>query len=176
MDTVLTNQFNLWTYSFNFYDSTQKITGNIPGFTGTSGWIYSEYHWDWLCVKPPRSSFLDTVWLRFNFISDSLNTTKDGWMIDDIRFQADFCSDIPNIVLNKSISIYPNPHTGPFKITIDRRVDNGRISIFNLLGEKVYSDNFAGDELIINQMMTEGIYFVQVTGDNNIWSGRIIKE
>ena len=53
VDTVLTHQFNFYTYSINFYDSTQQITGNIPAFTGTSDWIYSEYHFDLLCVEPP---------------------------------------------------------------------------------------------------------------------------
>jgi hypothetical protein len=79
-------------YPINFYDSTQIITGDIPAFTGHSGWVYSEYQWNCYCVTHPRMLWPDTVLFRFNFRSDSLSTTKDGWMIDDISFQTDICS------------------------------------------------------------------------------------
>jgi len=67
----------------NMYDSSQKLFNGMPGFSGkTNGWITSSFHLVWFVkIFGP----LDSVMLRFHFISDSVAENKNGWMIDEVK-------------------------------------------------------------------------------------------
>src|ERR1035437_3950545 len=64
---------------------------NIKGFSGNSeGWKLSSLLW-----SPCRGQIADTlIWFKFVFNSDSIQTNKEGWMIDDISLQQNICEGI----------------------------------------------------------------------------------
>ncbi|MGB5419251.1 T9SS type A sorting domain-containing protein [Algibacter sp.] len=62
------------------------------------------------------------------------------------------------------ITIYPNPSTNSFTIKSDQK-DLEKLSIYNVLGVKVYTNNKIQNKLIINtkdHKMTSGLYFVVI--------------
>lgn len=84
----------------------------------------------------------------------------------------------PNIENN--ISIFPNPTTGSFTISID---DNGtekiQLNIFNVLGEKVYTSIFLtksgkySKEIKLDNIL-DGVYFVQIKINTKTYSQKLV--
>jgi len=69
---------------------------------------------------------------------------------------------INEITQLNSFFIYPNPATDFFTIHSDAELQNGQIEIFNLLGDKKYSDELNGTRKKINiQNFAQGVYFVK---------------
>ncbi|HKR03709.1 MAG TPA: T9SS type A sorting domain-containing protein [Bacteroidia bacterium] len=78
-----------------------------------------------------------------------------------------------------SVSIFPNPSNGEFTIDLKRMLnpssDGQRvISIYNMLGEKVYSTIINQQSSIINLNMPSGIYFLNLKTENNSISQKLI--
>ncbi|MDO9185394.1 MAG: T9SS type A sorting domain-containing protein [Bacteroidia bacterium] len=92
-------------------------------------------------------------------------------------------ASIKEIQTNASISVYPNPGNGKFKIQIDNGHDNYQLSIYNILGEKIYTSPLtplsnwrgAGGEVDLSQQ-PNGIYIVRVNGSKQSLNYRIIKQ
>lgn len=89
-------------------------------------------------------------------------------------------ASIKEIKTNASISVYPNPGTGKFKIQIDNgqlSMDNYQLSIYNILGEKIYQSEIQNQksEIDISQQ-PNGIYIVRVNGSKQSLNQRIIKQ
>ena len=80
--------------------------------------------------------------------------------------------DSINIQENTSIEIYPNPNTGTFTVLIEEGIDNGVLTITNMLGERILNYNINTDmkQLDLNINQNPGLYFVTI--ENN---GEIIK-
>src|SRR6185436_8217887 len=66
------------------------------------------------------------------------------------------------------IKIYPNPTNGEFTVSGLMFEVDGRIDVYNALGEKVYSDDFHGKEKTVNCKLNPGIYFVEVNGGKKV--------
>jgi len=68
---------------------------------------------------------------------------------------------------NYQLSIYPNPFSSQTSITFNEEQKNSTIKIVNVLGKEIKTMNFTGKQLIIEKgEMEEGIYFVQITDEN----------
>lgn len=66
--------------------------------------------------------------------------------------------------LNNSISVYPNPSSGIFVIKSERMIS--KISITNIIGEKIYSEPFMSAKSEIDfSRHPNGIYFIHITTD-----------
>lgn len=91
-------QFN----SENLYTTKDSLQGGEPGFSGQSNeWINTRFQIIWM--MPVKTDWIDTVMFRFSFISDSIQTNKDGWLIDDILVSvADLGSGFSEIELNQN--------------------------------------------------------------------------
>ena len=78
--------------------------------------------------------------------------------------------------LNSGITIYPNPSNGIFNLSFRNKelfAENAELNIFNSMGVKVYSENI-GKPLILNPGLANGIYFIQVRTEDNIFYKKII--
>lgn len=86
-----------------------------------------------------------------------------------------YCQDIVGIVdeniLNKRFSIFPNPTTGILKI--ESGIENCKVVIYNVLGEKIVSLQNQ-TEIDISKFST-GTYFLQIEIDNIIETHKILK-
>lgn len=72
--------------------------------------------------------------------------------------------------------VSPNPANDDFNISFSKNIKDGIVVLFNVMGEKVYSENFNGTQVIINCKLNEGIYFVRVTEGNDTLTQKIIKQ
>lgn len=92
----------------DFYDVTDTVeTLGQPGASGHSGdWIHSNLRVFYQNVQP----FPEYLGLRFLFASDSIETQKDGWAIDNFHFEFGHIG-IDEIDEQLGV-VYPNPTSG----------------------------------------------------------------
>ena len=95
-----------------YFEGLNKGGDFDPIITGNSyGWVQDQYVMQWhYAVKKGTTEAIypDSIMIRFNFVSDSIQGNRDGWMIDDIRLEKLGCNGIPNSE-NEHIGLYPNP-------------------------------------------------------------------
>jgi hypothetical protein len=129
---------NFGMYTNSFYDTVDTLYNGQPGFSGqTNGWKQASIQFPCFAVK---MGF--TFWVRFTFISDSIQTTNDGWMIDDIVIDnTGICSEVDELQNNKiSVSIYPNPISNSSVVTIKNGdIKNAVFEVFDVTGKRYFA-------------------------------------
>jgi hypothetical protein len=101
----------------------------------------------------------DTIRYRFTFISDSMQTNKDGLMFDNFHFE-DWAEGISEIQNDNLLFISPNPTSDELYIHRTNS-DTARLQILNYTGEILYDTfNFNG-ETIITRQLANGIYLLK---------------
>ena len=149
--------------------------------TGNPGPI--TYQWYFEGGSPSTSTATNpTVTYYYQGVYDVALTAKNDLFSDSVGFE-DYITVLPETKVKETttpevIKLYPNPTTG--KIFIDDIDDEDlQITIFNLLGKKVFdkifqqTDGFVEIDLSDNQ---EGIYFVKIESRNDYFSEKIIKK
>jgi hypothetical protein len=91
---------------------------------------------------------------------------------------------IENFVLNtneyaltqiKDIAIYPNPYSSHFSIMIPENETFQSLSVFDILGNQVYSTATFEEQFSINHL-AKGVYILTVATNNQKYSKKIVKE
>lgn len=140
-------------------DIVENFTGNID-----------DWKWFSICISGLLDSFpsADTIQYRFSFISDGNQTSKDGWIIDDLVIQ-DLTSGKNEININNSSICYPNPakrdivieyrtyKCGDFKLELYN--NNGQLILIKTL-------NIGIVVLDLNEYKN-GIYFYRIIDEKN---------
>ncbi len=166
-DTV--NYPDFFTYQ-NLYNADDTLKGGIHGFSGTSDeWIYTRIQWVW--EFPIKKIAPDNFIIRFNFISDEIQTNKDGWMIDNIVLSF---AKLPGSIAefdNQNIQIFPNPFDEFALIKIENTTSEPlNLSIYNSLGKEIrFIDNIITNEIQIEKKdLTSGMYYVELKNRTEI--------
>lgn len=143
----------------NLYSDADTLFNGEKGFSGrSSGWITTRFSWHAVLVKSAVTEIGDTMILRFNFISDNINTNKEGWMIDDIRLHSEYLgSAVKDIKASSLMKIYPNPSTGQFQVDVNSQ-KNMTFEICDLTGKILYSKDFSSTIQIDLKGLTAGLY------------------
>jgi hypothetical protein len=118
----------------------------------------------------------DPVYLRFVFSSDSLQTNKEGWMIDNLFLSMGCwcCLSIKESHQNNSILIVPNPVSDKMTITVTQKSD---LEILNIDGKLLEIINNVNKETIIDVKSFQcGVYILRAKTDKGIVIKRFIKE
>jgi hypothetical protein len=105
-------------YSYDFGGKDiQLANGQRSSFTGNGVNYYQNYlsiiFLNGIIAKP-EVGFEDPVYLRFTFSSDSIETNKPGWQIDDFKIFGVYPSGLEEAI--NPIFILPNPASGVFEI------------------------------------------------------------
>ncbi len=131
-----------------FYSTADSLTNSNVGFSGnSSGWKTSSILFPCFAIKKPFEYYL-----RFTFVSDSVQNSKDGWMIDEIIVDnSGACSNLTEQNILKAV-IFPNPSNTYATITLPngKYVHNGVLSIYNTIGGLIFKTPFIGDKLKFN--------------------------
>jgi hypothetical protein len=152
-------------HSENLYTYQNTLQGDGYGFSGNSGgWIYTRIQWVWGYIvkdQPP-----DTLMLRFHFISDSIQTNKDGWIIDNILISyADEGMGIKEAGVSPiKINVQPNPFDDFTSITFSPSVKEPlTLNLINSYGKIVREvEHITGNKLELRREgLLSGIYFIQ---------------
>ena len=107
------------------------------------------------------------------FGTDTLSNFYNDWY----KFYPDTLTAINELspVVN-SISVYPNPSDGEFTIVSSALIGQSLVEVYNVLGERVYSQFFTSGSLFHVDLGNQpsGMYVIKLTNYNSIAYNRII--
>lgn len=171
-DTVYPEATPSWD-NYNLYTEGNTLFNGEFGFSGRSdGWDTTIFSWHYIPVES-WDDIGDTMIVRFNFISDSIDSEKEGWMIDNIRlFEADLPGGIHNMDM-PGFNIYPIPAKERFVIVLPVRntgnyqnsLSDHIIEIYDLQGREVKKIKVSQRQKKINvgvEGWKKGVYFVHM--------------
>jgi hypothetical protein len=75
-----------------------------------------------------------------------------------------------------SFSLFPNPAKNTFTIKLNSQIKNAVLEIYNVLGEKVYSEAISHNLQTINFNFPSSIYFVKVGGVEKYFVQKLVVE
>lgn len=154
-------------------DITYNINwgGNKPVLSSsTNGWAaYNVSFYDWAksyrTNKYPYYLNPDTTLIRFTFLSDSVQTNKDGWIIDAFSLH-NRTESIQSLANNNLISIYPNPTSDYIYIKRNtQRTTDEAVSIYNIYGQEVLHTNNIPTNGYLTLNLASGIYTLRYAND-----------
>ena len=151
-------------FSNNFYPLSNTIASNSnkAGFTGTSGWIYSWF------IGPILGPL---VQYRFTFTSDSIDTQKNGWIIDDIS-TVGVMVGINEFESGAVVKLYPNPTSNLFAIEMKNPTQFVSAVVLDLKGKEF---DISTKPIIDLSKFENGIYLIKITTSLGICVKRVIK-
>lgn len=122
----------------NTQQSEEAIFGENPVFTDTTtSWQQISF---WLMYNfPVKNIFTEDLFIRFRLNSDSIPSSHDGWMIDDVYMGwFMFGSGIDESVQCNHVFIYPNPIVDVLHFTWEDCVFPVSIHCFDMVGKKIF--------------------------------------
>ncbi|WP_276133873.1 T9SS type A sorting domain-containing protein [Polluticoccus soli] len=107
----------------------------------------------------------DTFLYRFTFISDGVQTNKEGWMMDNFLFQ-DWVEGVKDLQNNHLVDVYPNPSSGDITIKNNSTRDHKSVvSIYNLQGQKAYRTENIPSNGQLHLDLPDGLYYLKYSAD-----------
>lgn len=164
--SISTDHGITWFYGDStFQDCYWSVDSIQTIFTGSSnGWRSFNYY---IPVPEPFSVIEgDTILYRFTFISDSIQTNKDGLMFDDLLIE-DFTESVSEIENDNLISISPNPAVDILSIHRTTAAAKSHLQIVTTNGQLVYDNfNYLGESIDTKQW-SNGIYVLKFSDSKN---------
>jgi hypothetical protein len=166
--------------SYQFYGfqpaNKDTINSNEYCFSGTDN-VWRDI---WLCIKPSVANMNDTLLFRFTFKSDSINTNKEGWMIDNFLAHKTIIHPVKEISEIDNIVVYPNITNGIVNIEMKKKADTDAIQnlqLFNSEGKLIetYGPNYTKVVLDISKHKA-GMYYLHVTINKKVSKFKILYE
>ena len=159
-------------YNFeNLYSEDDTLLNGIPAFSGNSnGWVHTKIQWIWAL---PVKRIEDTAMLRFHFISDSIETNQEGWMIDDIVVSTvDLGSGIDETVSNQvKMTLSPNPTVAQTRVSFERlQGNNHELRVYDSMGKLVEQHVRMDKQGLILQTENwkSGLYIIQLLTEGKV--------
>jgi hypothetical protein len=110
----------------------------------------------------------------FEFVFNGSTSKFTEWRIDDftiVKSKKTGDAIVDNAILNKQISVYPNPVKTILKVNADIK---GKLNIYSLTGICVYSNNnFNSNQTIDVSILNQGLYIISVTNKAGIYTNKI---
>jgi hypothetical protein len=151
-------------------DGNEAYTGKSSSFfAGDNGWRNDFFNW---CPFIPWPS--PPAYLRFVFSSDSIQTNKEGWMIDDIEIYLDICEGIHEIQNENLITVYPNPASDKLFVQRNNPGDKQQIEIFNYTGKVYYNRSDFTDTTIDIREFPNGLYLLKYSSNKQFAVKRFV--
>ncbi len=142
----------------------QPISSTLPGSNTT----YTDINY----ASYPNASYRIAVsWNRTCHPTKSTSTTYSNIEHNVVLF-------VPSFNVNGQIKVYPNPTNTTTTITLTKAVDNAIIKLINLTGQTIIEkQNQTGDHFNLDiSQQAQGIYFIEVQQNGNIWRGKVVKQ
>jgi hypothetical protein len=152
----------------NLYNDSNILFNGETGFSGNSnGWIHTTLAWYALPVKTIIPS--DTMIVRFNFISDNIDTQKEGWLIDHIRiFSIDLGGNVNDLFNSDDLTkISPNPFMDETLISFENSFQTAEMKVYDLQGKLIKQQKEISNNRIhlSSSGLESGVYFLRILLD-----------
>lgn len=159
------------------YQIDSLFNGEI-GFTGMSDWSFVGLCWGTPIGTHPTN--IESIKLRFTFISDSNDTNQEGWMIDEFATLGNVIGASTDNKELLFVDVYPNPTDGNLTLKLpETNHGNFALEISNNSGQTVFKENIINRGLQNYQVSFEnfakGVYFVRLRIGEKIYRQRIVK-
>jgi Secretion system C-terminal sorting domain len=160
------NAFNN-THVYNFYGFNPANKDTL--LSGKYAFSGRDTTWKdiWLCFDPVYASSTDSLLLRFTFVSDSIDSSKEGWMIDNLMAHRTFVHTATTTInASDYFAVYPTNTTGAInveakKISQVNLID--KMLLFNTEGKLVKEYNVGSTNTMINiHSYADGMYYLKV--------------
>jgi Leucine-rich repeat (LRR) protein len=162
LDVSANTQLTYFDCSYNKLTSLNIQNGNNSNFYPTYG-FNAKHNPNLTCIQVD-----DTVYMNANW-----SNKKDTTASFSIDCTTTGIANLSNI--DDKITIYPNPFSTQAIIAFSEEQRNTTIKITDILGQEMKAIHFAGRQLVLDKVeMKAGIYFVQITDDNNRISNKKI--
>ncbi|MGZ4068354.1 MAG: T9SS type A sorting domain-containing protein, partial [Bacteroidia bacterium] len=141
--------------------------------------LYDGFQRIWVKESVDLSAYLgQNIKLRFNLVSDG-GVEYDGFYFDDITVKVinPAGAGVNQIANENYLQLYPNPNNGKFFLGLNDNVAGMiKISVFNILGEPIYTEEKIAGKLndIDLSNAPDGTYFVQVKTSAKNYMQKII--
>ncbi|MFN6378419.1 MAG: T9SS type A sorting domain-containing protein, partial [Flavobacteriales bacterium] len=115
--------------------------------------------------KPLGTVFENTAYIYFDFNEPIItNTTVNAFAV---------VQSVDENELSQNVRVYPNPTSGEFTLVSELLTGDARVSIYDVAGREVYSQNTtAVGSVLLTQKMEPGHYLVRI---NNARSNQTVK-
>lgn len=169
---LLTDTFYLNQHAYEWYSDKPVLTGNSAEWKPFTAWVAG--FGPIFDIQPG-----DTVRYRFTFISDSIQTNKDGLMFDNLHFE-DWAEGIGRVANQFESGVTPNPSTSFVIIEFENpNHANHSLSIFDQWGKSILNIDGINQNWIRADLhgFKSGIYYYLLTNLENgqISTGKVIK-
>lgn len=112
--------------------------------------------------------------LRFRGYNEAMDVLSYSWFIDNVKVVVTDTLDVVNEMPLAS-EIYPNPVSDLLTVKSEETISH--ISIYNLLSVKVMEMTINNKEAVIDlSQLEEGMYFIEMKGENGISVKSLIKK
>lgn len=157
-------------FSDFLYSQTDSVASlNDVGFSGNSGgWVQSQFFYNG--VYPENGIQVDTLYLKFMFSSDNIDSNKEGWMIDDIHFWYNLGIGIEEQSNLNSMFVYPNPSNDIIYFS-DR--ESSTYSILDSYGRKLLT---GFDSSVDINALPNGFYHILFESANGVKQSAFMKQ
>ncbi len=166
------------TYQFYGFQPANKdtISGGVPCFSGTDA-VWRDI---WLCIFGSFNPQPTHILMRFTFKSDSIQTNKEGWMIDNFSGFQTLVHPIKENSQVEELMVYPNVTNGIVNVEIKKTSPEdyiNNIELLDLNGRVVdaYGRNFTKVVLDISKHK-EGVYYMRVSYRNKVRKVKVVYE
>lgn len=130
-----------------------------PILTGRSdGWQYFDLNSFFNQLSPQNN---DNYWVKFTFISDSIDTGQEGLMFDELL--VGILANTNSIYQLNTLNVFPNPTTNLLNFQLEEPIQNAQIRIYSTLGQLIETQNINDINTQINVSdWYSGVYFYGV--------------
>lgn len=149
--------------------------GTKPVFSGnTSTWRYFSLDLFPLIVHE-NFQLGDTLRCRFSFVSDSIQTNKDGAAFDDIAFTV-FTEGVSDPKYSDLVSVYPNPANNHIVLRNDAKAKLSKLSadIYDITGKLWYHNEAYSWETIATDRFPNGSYLIRFSDGKNVGMKKLL--
>ncbi|MEQ8325045.1 MAG: T9SS type A sorting domain-containing protein [Vicingaceae bacterium] len=165
-DSSYVNAFNN-PYVYNFY-GFQRDNAR-PMANGDSAFTASDSSWRdiWFCLDYYYFMYSDTAYLRFTFVSDSIDEQREGWMIDNFIAHETLIHTVKEGESEAYMKVFPSPTTGRVDIQVEKQNEYHIIEKIELLtadGKLVQTYGRAPTKFWIDiSDQPNGMYLLRIT-------------
>jgi hypothetical protein len=164
----------------NYYYDQDHLTNPViangnAAYTGrsvatwglTNGWRWEAIFWCYM-------EHTGDVYLRFVFSSDTIQTNREGWMIDNIEVNTDICEGIDEHVIPDLVSLSPNPACDMLQVTRKFQNTDGTLRIFDMKGRILVDQEHFSDMIIDLSNFPEGTFILRYSDTRGYTSKKFV--
>lgn len=159
----------------NIYGISDTLFNGEKGFSGTFEWKTSGIQ---IIFMFPLKSLNTDPMMRFNFISDSNASNKEGWIIDSLIIAEQYLgSNLDEFHSDQlKMAVYPNPSGDVVNVesTEKGRLLKGNLHLLDISGKQLFTKEVVASESIQLDVSAyqAGIYVVRWTD----WQGKQVEK